>query len=57
VEADAALVSGKASAILGRTVSVEVRLLSSQPKKAATPDERVELVKRIFRGEIVEGGS
>ncbi len=57
VESDQTLVSGKASAILGRPVSVEIKTLASDPRPAAPPDDRVELVRRIFRGEVVEGGA
>jgi DNA polymerase III subunit gamma/tau len=57
VESDLTLVSGKASAILGRPVVVEIKTLAGDPRRPAPPDDRVELVRRIFRGEVVEGGA
>jgi DNA polymerase-3 subunit gamma/tau len=55
VEAELSLLSAKASSIVGRMLSVEVKIEPGEKRETA-PDDRVELVKRIFRGEIVEGG-
>lgn len=57
VESDQTMVSGKASAILGRPVVLEIKTLAGDPRRPASPDDRVELVRRIFRGEVVEGGA
>ncbi len=61
IEADRGLLQTKASAILGRPVTVEIQVQGEEPASEPKADDRVELVKRVFRGEEVadearEGG-
>ncbi len=47
-----------AAQILGQPVRVEVTTRESEPAGAAAPavDEKVEMVKRVFKGQLVDGG-
>jgi DNA polymerase III subunit gamma/tau len=56
VEAERALLATRGSAAFGRPITVEVKILAGEVRRPAAVDDRVELVKRVFGGEIVEGG-
>ena len=54
VRQDADLVSHVASGVIGTKVKVRVQIVRQDDEKGGHSDPRVDMVKRVFRGEIVQ---
>ena len=55
VKGDILLIKEKASEILDKNIDIEVSIESSSSSASNEVDENIELVKRVFRGEVVNG--
>ncbi len=57
VSEETVVVSAKVQEVLGRAVKISVKIKDgNEEEPAAHADEKVELVKKIFRGEVIQGG-
>jgi len=57
VSEETVVVSAKVQEVLGRAVKISVKIRDgNEEEPAAHADEKVELVKKIFRGEVIQGG-
>ncbi len=52
VEGEQATVSTKASAVFGHPLAIEVKILANDARRPGPSDDRVDLVRRIFRGAL-----
>ena len=55
VQGDLPVITKKVSEILDQKIEIKVGITSSSQSNNKAVDEDIELVKRVFRGEIIKG--
>ena len=55
VKGDISLVQDKVSEVMNKKIDIEVSIVTPEKGSISNVDEKIELVQRVFRGEIVNG--